>query len=132
MGIVRNQSIKNSIIFYIGMTIGAINTVLVYPNVFNDQPEHWGLIQILVAYAFVASTFSQIGVPRIYMRFFPRIQAKGQFLFFGIILSISGFVLTVLAYYLFKDQLFKYLDASNLLMDNFYYGVILVFFISLF
>ena len=39
MGVIRNQSIRNSIIFYLGMTIGAINTVLVYPNVFNDQPE---------------------------------------------------------------------------------------------
>ena len=47
MGIVRNQSIKNSISFYIGMAIGAINTVIIYPNVFKDNPEHFGLIQIV-------------------------------------------------------------------------------------
>ena len=45
MGIVRNQSIKNSISFYIGMAIGAINTVIIYPNVFKDNPEHFGLIK---------------------------------------------------------------------------------------
>ena len=44
MGIIRNQSIKNSISFYVGMAIGAINTILVYPNVFKDQPDHWGLL----------------------------------------------------------------------------------------
>ena len=132
MGIVRDQSIKNTTIFYIGMAIGAINTVLVYPNVFNDQPEHWGLIQILVAYAFVTSTFSQLGVPRIYMRFFPRIRAKKQFLFFVIILFLVGFILTLLAYYLFKDQLFIILNASDLLVSNFYYVIILVFCISFF
>ena len=41
MGIVINQSIKNSISFYFGMFFGAISTVFVYPNVFNDQPDHW-------------------------------------------------------------------------------------------
>ncbi len=49
MGIVRNQSIKNSISFYIGMAIGAINTVIIYPNAFHDYPEHFGLIQILLS-----------------------------------------------------------------------------------
>jgi O-antigen/teichoic acid export membrane protein len=132
MGIVRNQSIKNATIFYIGMAIGAINTVIIYPNVFHDEPEHWGLIQILIAYAFVASTFSQLGVPKTYMRFFPTIQDKGQFLFFGIVLSISGFILSLLAYYLFKDQLFEYLNASELLISNFHYVIILMFCISFF
>ena len=58
MGIVRNQSIKNSISFYIGMAIGAINIILIYPNVFKEQPEHWGLLSILVAYATAISAFS--------------------------------------------------------------------------
>ena len=40
MGIVINQSIKNSLSFYFGMFLGAISTVFVYPNVFNDQPDH--------------------------------------------------------------------------------------------
>ena len=53
MGIIRDQSIKNSISFYIGMTIGAVNTILIYPNAFNDHPEHFGLIQILIAYALI-------------------------------------------------------------------------------
>ena len=37
MGIVREQSVKNSISFYIGMVVGAINTVIIYPNVFKDN-----------------------------------------------------------------------------------------------
>ena len=42
MGLIVNQGIKNSLSFYLGMAIGAINTILIYPNVFNNQPEHWG------------------------------------------------------------------------------------------
>ena len=63
MGIVRKQSIMSSISFYIGMAIGAINTVIIYPNVFNDYPEHFGLIQIIVAYAILIATFSSLGIP---------------------------------------------------------------------
>ena len=48
MGVIREQSIKNSLSFYFGMAIGAVNTVLIYPNVFKNQPEHWGLLTILV------------------------------------------------------------------------------------
>ena len=69
MGIVRNQSIKNSISFYIGMAIGAINTVIIYPNVFNDHPEYLGLIQIIIAYAIVISIFSSLGIPKTFMKF---------------------------------------------------------------
>ena len=51
MGIVRRQSFLNSISFYFGMVIGAINTVIIYPNAFKDNPEYFGLIQILLAYS---------------------------------------------------------------------------------
>ena len=78
MGIVRSQSIKNSINFYIGMSIGALNTVLIYPNVFNDQPEHWGLLSILVAYSTVIATFSSLGIPKTFVRFFPSIKIKDR------------------------------------------------------
>lgn len=132
MGVVSKQSIRNSINFYIGMVIGAVNTVLIYPNVFNDQPEHWGLIQILIAYAFVTSTFAQLGTPKTYVRFFPTIKNKGQLFFFGLILSSIGFFFTLLIYYLFKDQFLSYINASDLLVNNFFYVMILVFCISFF
>ena len=58
MGIVRNQSIKNSIYIYIGLFFGAISTIILYPNAFNSHPEHLGLLQIIIAYSTVISTFS--------------------------------------------------------------------------
>ena len=49
MGIIRNQSINNSINIYVGIIIGAINTILIFPYVFESNPEYWGLIQILIS-----------------------------------------------------------------------------------
>ena len=130
MGIVRNQSIKNSISFYIGMAIGAINTVIIYPNVFNDHPEHFGLIQILVAYAIVVSTFTTFGIPTTFVRFFPAIKEKGQLYFLSLIIPLIGFAFALLSYFLFKEQIFELLNASTLLRDNFFYIILLVFFIG--
>jgi O-antigen/teichoic acid export membrane protein len=130
MGIVRNQSIKNSISFYIGMAIGAINTVIIYPNVFKDNPEHFGLIQILIAYAIVVSTITTLGIPKTFMRFFPAIKEKGQLYFLSLITPLLGFLFALLTYLLFKEQLFALLNASELLKDNFFYIILLVFFIG--
>jgi len=130
MGIVRNQSIRNSISFYIGMAVGAINTVIIYPNVFNDHPEHFGLIQILIAYALVVSTFTTFGIPKIFVRFFPAIKEKGQLYFLSLMTPLLGFVFALLSYFLFKEQIFELLNASPLLRDNFFYIILLVFFIG--
>ena len=130
MGIVRNQSIKNSISFYIGMAIGAINTVIIYPNVFKDNPEHLGLIQILIAYAIVVSTITTFGIPKTFVRFFPAIKEKGQLYFLSLITPLVGFVLASISYVLFKEQIFVLLNASDLLKENFFYIVLLVFFIG--
>ena len=130
MGIVRNQSIKNSISFYIGMAIGTINTVIVYPNVFKDNPDHFGLIQILIAYAIVVSTFTTFGIPKTFVRFFPTIKEKGQLYFLSLVIPLLGFILSLLVYFLFKEQIFELINASELLRVNFFYIILLVFFIG--
>ena len=130
MGIVTRQSINSSVSFYFGMLIGAINTVIIYPNVFEDQPEHLGLIQILLAYAIVVATFTNLGVHKIFIKFFPAIKEKGQLYFLSLIVPLSGFVLASLLYFLFKEQIFVMLNADELLRANFFYIILLVFFIG--
>tara|TARA_B110000240_G_C13486001_1_gene447433 strand:- start:528 stop:1982 length:1455 start_codon:yes stop_codon:yes gene_type:complete len=130
VGVIRNQSIKNSISFYIGMSIGAVNTILIYPNVFKDNPEHFGLIQILIAYAIVVSTFTTLGIPKTFVKFFPLIKEKGQLYFLSLIIPLFGFFFACLVYWLFKEQIFELFNLSVLLKENFFYIIILVFFIG--
>lgn len=130
MGIVRRQSFLNSISFYFGMVIGAINTVIIYPNAFKDNPEYFGLIQILLAYAIVIATFTTIGIPKIFIRYFPAIKHKGQLFFLSLITPLLGFILALTTYLLFKSQIFEILNASSLLKENFFYIILLVFFIG--
>tara|TARA_X000000950_G_scaffold47209_1_gene54448 strand:+ start:10948 stop:12432 length:1485 start_codon:yes stop_codon:yes gene_type:complete len=130
MGIVINQSIKNSLSFYFGMFLGAISTVFVYPNVFNDQPDHWGLIQLIVAYSFIISTFSNFGVPKTFIRFFPIIVNKSKFYFFSFLLITTGYLLFLILALFFEDWFFKFISASPLLIDKFYLIYFMVLIIS--
>ena len=132
MGIVINQSIKNSLSFYFGMFLGAISTVFVYPNIFNDQPDHWGLIQLIVAYSFIISTFSNFGVPKTFIRFFPIIENKSKFYFFSFLLITIGYLLFLILTLFFEDWFFKFISASPLLIDKFYLIYFMVLIISVY
>ena len=125
MGVIRNQSIKNFFSYYSAIIIGAVNTIFVYPNVFNDNPENYGLIQIIISYSVILSVFSQFGINSSFIRFFPDVKDKGQLLFFSVLVSLTGVLLIFGTYLLFKDQIIQYLSPSKLLLDNFYYIFIL-------
>ena len=112
------------------MAIGAINTLFVYPYVFDDDPEKFGLIQIIIAYSLVISTITTLGVPKTFIRFFPSIQNKGQLYLFSLVVPFLGFLLAVLFYFFFKDIIFQIINVNDLLKDNFFYIILLVFFIG--
>ena len=118
MGIVRNQSIKNSIYFYIGLFFGAASTIVFYPNAFNSHPEHWGLLQIIVAYSTVVSTFSYLGTPKTIIRFFPKTTNKNQLVTLTFLIPIIGFLLALLLYFLFKDTFLEYMQPNTVDLDE--------------
>ena len=132
MGIIRKQSIHNSISLYLGIFIGAVNTILIYPHVFESNPEYWGLLQILVSYSIIFSTFSHLGSPNILLRFFPKLKDKSELFSFSFILCGIGFLLFILVFYFFENYLLSFLDATPLLQEHFYLVGFLVFSLSFF
>ncbi len=132
MGIIRKQSINNSINLYLGIIIGAINTILIFPHVFESNPEYWGLLQILVSYSVIFSTFSHLGSPNILLRFFPKLKDKRELFSFSFILCGIGFLLFLLVFFFFENYLLSSLDATPLLQEYFYLVGFLVFSLSFF
>jgi len=130
MGVIINQSIKSTFSYYFGMIIGAVNTVILYPLIFNTNPEYLGLIQILIAYSIVFSTFTNLSLPSIIIRYFPFIKRKGQLFFFSCILSFIGFIIFCFFFYFFLDDFIANITDTTLLLGYSYYIIPLVFFIS--
>ncbi len=142
MGIVRKQSVKNSIYFYIGLMFGTVSTIILYPNAFNEYPEHLGLLQIIVAYSIVISTFSFLGAPKTLIRFFPKVKNKNQLITLSFLIPVIGFLLVLLFYCLFKESFLEFLKPAsteiselrsyNLLKLNFHLVFFMVAFLSFF
>lgn len=132
MGVIAEQSVKSTFSYYLGMFLGALNTIVLYPLIFNNNPEFLGLIQILLAYAVIFSTFSNLSLPAIIIKFFPVVEKKSQLFFFSLLLAILGFSVFSLIYiYVLKDLVLTG-DDQALMMDYAYYILPIVFFISFF
>ena len=78
MGKVAKQSFFNSINSYLGVVLGAFNTMFFFPRVFIDEPEFVGEITTLLAAATVISTFAHLGFPVSLVTFFPRLNKEQQ------------------------------------------------------
>ena len=72
MGIVKRQSIKYSLVTFVGVAIGAVNMLLVYPLAF--MTDHIGAFQLIIASAFVILPFISFGTSGVAIRFFSRFQ----------------------------------------------------------
>ncbi len=124
MGVIKKQSIYNTIILYSGIILGYINAVLLFPKYLT--PEQYGLTRILLTVTLLATQFSQFGMVNITMRFFPffrNIKEKHKgFLFFSFLISCIGIVVVALLIILFKSNIIAgYSKNSPLFIQNFNY-----------
>ena len=132
MGIVIRQSIKTSIVSYIGMALGYVNTLLLFPYVLN--PEQIGLMRLLLDIAFLAAPFAQLGISNIALRFFPHFKDESKrhngFLFLLLITGFVGFSLFSVFLLVFKGFLFHAFEANSPLFIQYIYFLLpLTFFV---
>lgn len=89
MGIVINQSIKNTIITYIGFVIGAANALFMYPNFLGET--YYGLTGYILSSANVIFPLLAFGVHNTLIKFFTQYQTdqeKSSFLSFVLVLPL--------------------------------------------
>lgn len=89
MGIIIRQSIKGSIANYIGILLGALNTIILFPYFLTASEI--GTIETLRSFALLIVPFVQLGSTHMIIRFFPEYNSTKKSLnaFWGLILSIA-------------------------------------------
>jgi len=135
MGIVAKQSIYNSIASYLGIFIGAINTILLFPNVFTA--DEFGLTRVLVAASTMIAAFGSFGMPNVTLKFFPFFRNNEKqhngFLFYVLSVPLVGYFILISLSFLFKENIIKhYSDTSSLFGDYFNYIAVLAIFLVYF
>lgn len=124
MGIIVRQSIKTIIVTYIGVALGVINILFLFPLVLSE--EQIGFSRVFVNTAMLFATFSSLGAANIPSRFFPYFKDVSKqhsgFLFLLLLLGGFGFFLFSLILTAFKPLIFSiYTEKSPMLVDYFPY-----------
>jgi len=124
MGIVINQSIKNTVITYIGFAIGAINTLFMYPHFLGE--EFNGLTSYLLSSANVLFPLMAFGVHNTLIKFFSEYKTekeKNRFLSFVLVLPllviIPIFIIGTLGY----DVIATFLSQKNSIVYDYVWQI---------
>jgi len=124
MGVVQKESIKLTIVSYLGAALGYFNKVLLFANFLSATQV--GLVGILTNAALLYAQLATLGTPSISNRFFPFFNNKEKrhhgFFFWGNVIVFAGFILTTLLFFLFKPLIIRqFIDNSPLIVDYYYY-----------
>ncbi|WP_159023181.1 lipopolysaccharide biosynthesis protein [Formosa sp. L2A11] len=74
MGVVINQSIKNTIITYLGFGLGAINTLFLFTRFLSD--EYFGLITFILSTANILMPLMAFGVNNTIIKFYSTFRTR--------------------------------------------------------
>lgn len=76
MGIVTNQSFKNTITTYLGFGIGALNTLFLYTYFISDQ--YYGLVAFILSTANIMMPLMAFGVHNTIIKFYSTFKTKNS------------------------------------------------------
>ncbi len=126
MGIIKRQSIQNTVVIYVGIVLGFLSTIYLYPNILST--DQYGLTRVLLSFAFISTEFAHLGIKNIAIKFFPEFENKEKehngFLFFVLIIPLLGFLLFLATVFLFESQIIELYSRDSILFGDYYFYLI--------
>ncbi len=119
MGIVIKQTVRNALSNYVGLILGAFNLTFLYPRVFEGHQDYFGLIQLILGYAILVSTFGSLGVPSMFIKYFPRLEKMDQakLISFSLLYPLPLLFLLGLVILNFQTQIIPWLNSEVLFLQ---------------
>lgn len=124
MGIVLNQSFKNTISTYIGFGIGAINTLFLYTNFLTD--EYYGLVAFVLSAANIMMPFMAFGVHNAIIKYYSTFKTKNSInsfltlmLFLPFVFIIPAMIIGFLSY----ESISRLLSNENNIAGNYLWHI---------
>lgn len=133
MGVIKRQTIKSSLVSYIGVVIGAFNMLYIFPAFL--EAKEIGLYRVLFSAATLFSSISLLGTSQLQVRFFSFFEDKkdrSRFLTFNLIIATSGFLLYLVVFNLFKDPILSFYKKNSPLILDYYPLIYFITFLLMF
>lgn len=130
MGIIEKQATRNAIYSYLGAGLGFVTTIWLSHALTTDEN---GLLRVMISFSALVAQFANLGFQTVTIRFFPffRNKEKGHhgFLYYSMLVALAGFLISLLLFFLFKEQLLSSnSEKSKLFVTYLYYLMPLTFF----
>ncbi len=126
MGVIIKQSIKGTLVNYLGVAIGFVTTFFVLTHYLTQ--EEVGLTRVLVDAAVLFSSFAQLGTASSIIRFFPYFKdEEGKnhgFFFWTLVVPVVGFLLFWLVFMLLRQPIIGMFSQKSPLFVNYFRFVI--------
>lgn len=124
MSKVAKQSIQTTIFSYIGVVIGYVNVLWLYPYALDAS--QLGTFRTIQDLGMLFVPFAQLGVGHGITRFFPQLKTnKSAFLSYGLAFSLVGFVVVSSIFLGFKTQIVGLFAVNSPEVIDFF-GVVLL------
>jgi O-antigen/teichoic acid export membrane protein len=120
MGIVLNQSLKNTIITYIGFGIGGISTLFLFPPILGKT--FYGLSNYILSCANVIMPLFAIGMQNTLVKFYSQCKTekeRNEFLSFTVLFPVLLIVLILLIGLFFYDEISFFVTKKNPIVKDF-------------
>ena len=120
MGIVLNQSLKNTIITYIGFGIGGINTIYFYPVFLGAT--YYALANYILSSANVIMPLFAIGMQNTLVKFYSQYETneeRSRFLSFTVLFPLAVIIPIFLIGFYYFDEIVFFLSKKNIIVKNY-------------
>lgn len=127
MGIVLNQSFKNTISTYLGFGIGAINTLFLYTNFLTD--DYYGLVAFLLSAANIMMPFMAFGVHNAIIKFYSSFKSKStinSFLILMLFLPLAFIIPTAIVGYFSYETIGSLLSRENPIVGDYVWHIFII------
>jgi O-antigen/teichoic acid export membrane protein len=127
MGIILNQSFKNTISTYLGFGIGAINTLFLYTNFLSDQ--YFGLVAFLLSAANIMMPFMAFGVHNAIIKFYSSFKTKNSINSFLSIMLVLPLVFIIPAFiigFFANEVIGGLLSKENNIVENYVWHIFIL------
>ena len=130
MGVIAKQSIRGTIVTYLGIAVGVVTTFFVLTRFLTT--EEIGLARVLIDAATLFIGLAQLGTNASIIRFYPYFSDNDSdhgFFFWALVVPFVGFVLFAIIYWACRVPLGEWFgDKSPLFVEYYYFVLPLAFF----
>ncbi|HEX5026196.1 MAG TPA: polysaccharide biosynthesis C-terminal domain-containing protein [Agriterribacter sp.] len=127
MSTIRRQSIVSSIVIYIGFAVGMLN-VYFFTKQGLFTPAQYGLTGIFIAIATTMQAFASLAMPSYIFKFHPYYNhylpdRKNDMVTWALLTGCIGFLIVMVAGWLFKDVVIRKYNANAPELVHYYYWI---------